>query len=152
MVLAQARPSVSDDRQIAIRTGRATVQRSPLRSGDRGVVGPLVPELQAQLSGSGQHDGRTQNSDGAHNDIEVGAALHAGLRAAVATSGRPVGGSRRTGETEVKVRGASVYLYRVVDTAGKTVDFYLSRHRDVNAAKAFLRKAMKAQRVPQRSR
>ncbi len=63
-----------------------------------------------------------------------------------------MGGSRRTGETEVKVRGASVYLYRVVDTAGKTVDFYLSRHRDVNAAKAFLRKAMKAQRVPQRSR
>ena len=31
---------------------------------------------------------------------------------------------------------------------GKTVDFYLSRKRDVNAAKAFLRKAMKDERIP----
>ncbi|MBM3758230.1 MAG: DDE-type integrase/transposase/recombinase, partial [Acidobacteria bacterium] len=38
------------------------------------------------------------------------------------------------------------YLYRAVDKAGETVDFYLSRRRDVNAAKAFLRKAMKGQR------
>ena len=41
-----------------------------------------------------------------------------------------------------------MYLYRAVDKAGKTVDFYLSRKRDVNAAKAFLRKAMKGQRIP----
>lgn len=31
---------------------------------------------------------------------------------------------------------------------GKTVDFYLSRSRDVNAARSFLRKAMKGQRIP----
>ena len=61
---------------------------------------------------------------------------------------RPVGGSWRMDETYVKVRGEWVYLYRAVDKAGKTVDFYLSRQRDVNAAKAFLRKAMKGQRVP----
>ena len=41
-----------------------------------------------------------------------------------------------------------MYLYRAVDKAGKTVDFYLSKNRDVNAAKAFLRKAMKGQRTP----
>ena len=40
------------------------------------------------------------------------------------------------------------YLYRAVDKAGKTVDFFLSRQRDINAAKAFLRQAMKEQRVP----
>ena len=51
-------------------------------------------------------------------------------------------------ETYVKVRGEWVYLYRAVDKAGKTVDFLLSRQRDINAAKAFLRKAMKGQRVP----
>jgi transposase-like protein len=34
------------------------------------------------------------------------------------------------------------------DKGGKTVDFYLSRRRDVNAAKAFLRKAIKGQRIP----
>ena len=61
---------------------------------------------------------------------------------------RPVGGSWRMDETYVKVRGEWVYLYRAVDKAGKTVDFFLSRQRDVNAAKAFQRKAMKGQRVP----
>lgn len=48
---------------------------------------------------------------------------------------RSVGGSWRMDETYVKVRGEWVYLYRAVDKAGKTVDFYLSRNRDVNAAK-----------------
>ncbi|MFN0169085.1 MAG: transposase, partial [Bryobacteraceae bacterium] len=61
---------------------------------------------------------------------------------------RPVGGSRRMDETYVKVRGDWLYLCRAVDKAGKTVDFFLSRRRDVNAAKAFLRKAMNGQRVP----
>jgi transposase-like protein len=61
---------------------------------------------------------------------------------------RRVGGSWRMDETYIKVRGEWVYLYRAVDKAGKTVDFYLSHRRDVNAAKVFLRKAMKGQRVP----
>lgn len=61
---------------------------------------------------------------------------------------RPVGGSWRVDETYVRVRVQWVYLNRAVDKAGKTVDFYLSRQRDVQAAKAFLRKAMKGQRVP----
>src|SRR5580700_5332645 len=61
---------------------------------------------------------------------------------------RPVGGSWRMDETYIKVRGEWVYLYRAVDKAGKTVDFHLSRKRDVNAAQAFLRKAMKGQRTP----
>ena len=61
---------------------------------------------------------------------------------------REVGGSWRMDETYVKVRGEWVYLYRAVGKAGKTVDFYLSRKRDVNAAKTFLRKAMKGQRIP----
>ena len=51
-------------------------------------------------------------------------------------------------ETYIKVRGEWVYLYRAVDKAGKTVDFFLSGERDTNAAKAFLRKAIKGQRVP----
>ena len=61
---------------------------------------------------------------------------------------RPVGGSWRMDETYIKVRGEWVYLYRAVDKAGKTVDFFLIRERDTNGAKAFLRKAMKGQRVP----
>jgi transposase-like protein len=61
---------------------------------------------------------------------------------------RPVGGSWRMDETYIKVHGQWVYLYRAVDKAGQTVDFYLSRNRDVNAAKSFLRSAMKNTRVP----
>ena len=61
---------------------------------------------------------------------------------------RPVGGSWRMDETYIKVHGQWVYLYRAVDKAGQTVDFFLSRNRDVNAAKSFLRSAMKNTRVP----
>jgi transposase-like protein len=61
---------------------------------------------------------------------------------------RMVGGSWRMDETYIRVKGEWMYLYRAVDKSGKTVDFYLSRRRDVNAAKAFLRKAMKGQRIP----
>jgi transposase-like protein len=61
---------------------------------------------------------------------------------------RPVGGSWRTDETYIKVRGSWVYLYRAVDKAGRTVDFFLSRNRDVTAAKTFLRSAMKNRRTP----
>ena len=50
--------------------------------------------------------------------------------------------------TRLKVSGSWVYLYRAVDKAGRTVDFFLSRNRDVNAAKAFLRKAMNHRRKP----
>jgi transposase-like protein len=61
---------------------------------------------------------------------------------------RPVGGSWRMDETYIKVRGSWVYLYRAVDKAGRTVDFFLSRNRDVTAAKTFLRNAMKNRLTP----
>ena len=56
---------------------------------------------------------------------------------------RPVGDSWRVDETYLKVGGQWVYLYRSVDKQGKTVESYLSRTRDVTAAKAFFRKALK---------
>jgi putative transposase len=51
-------------------------------------------------------------------------------------------------ETYIKVSGQWVYLYRAVDKGGQTVDFFLSRNRGVNAAKSFLRSAVKHTRVP----
>ena len=56
---------------------------------------------------------------------------------------RPVGDSWRVDETYLKVRGQWFYLYRAVDKQGKTVESYLSRTRDVTAAKAFFRKAFR---------
>jgi transposase-like protein len=61
---------------------------------------------------------------------------------------RTVGGSWRMDETYIKVHGEWMYLYRAVDKAGKTVDFHLSRRRDANAARAFLRNATRGQRTP----
>lgn len=61
---------------------------------------------------------------------------------------RPVGGSWRMDETYIKVRAHWVYLYRAVDKAGRTVDFFLSRKRDVNAAKSLLRRTLKNTRKP----
>lgn len=50
--------------------------------------------------------------------------------------------SWRVDETDVKVKGQWVYLYRAVDKGGDTIDFYLSSTRNTKAAKRFLGKAL----------
>src|SRR5271165_3724166 len=54
----------------------------------------------------------------------------------------------RVDETYLKASGQWMYLYRAVDKRGKTVESYLSRTRDVTAAKAFFRKALKRHGEP----
>jgi transposase-like protein len=56
---------------------------------------------------------------------------------------KPVALSWRVDETYIKVGGHWTYLYRAVDQNGKSVDFFLSKRRDVGAAKAFFRRALK---------
>jgi transposase-like protein len=61
---------------------------------------------------------------------------------------RPVGDSWRVDETYIKVKGQWVYLYRAVDKQGRTVDFLLSKRRDVVAAKRFFSRAAKQHGAP----
>jgi len=61
---------------------------------------------------------------------------------------RATGRSWRVDETYIKVRGKWVYLYRAVDKAGQTIDFRLSRTRDVAAGKAFFKKAIRHEGRP----
>jgi transposase-like protein len=61
-----------------------------------------------------------------------------------------VGSSWRIDETYIKVRGKWAYLYRGVDKTGHTVDFLLSEHRDMAAAKRFLQQAIEKRGVPQK--
>ena len=61
---------------------------------------------------------------------------------------RPVGDSWRVDETYLKIKGQWVYLYRAVDKVGHTVDFLLSKRRDIAAAKRFFFRATRQHGVP----
>jgi transposase-like protein len=61
---------------------------------------------------------------------------------------RPVSDSWRVDETYIKVRGQWVYLYRAVDNEGRTVDFLLSKRRDVAVAQRFFSRAARQHGSP----
>jgi transposase-like protein len=62
---------------------------------------------------------------------------------------RPVGTSWRVDETYIRVGGRWTYLYRAVDKRGLTVDFLLSEHRDITAAKRFFTGAIERHGTPE---
>lgn len=55
--------------------------------------------------------------------------------------------SWRVDEAYIKVKGQWMYLYRAVDSEGNTIDFYLSKSRDKQAAKRFFKKALAASHI-----
>lgn len=52
--------------------------------------------------------------------------------------------SWRLDETYLKIKGVNHYLYRAVDSKGKTIDFWLSTHRDKDSARKFFQKALRS--------
>ncbi len=62
----------------------------------------------------------------------------------------PVCSSWRVDETYIRVKGRWTYLYRAVDKQGRTVDFLLSEHRDIAAAKRFFTKALQHNEAPEK--
>jgi transposase-like protein len=63
---------------------------------------------------------------------------------------KPVNGSWRMDETYIKLNGKWVYLYRAVDSEEYTIDFLLRAKRDAAAAKAFFKKAIKRNGMPEK--
>ena len=57
--------------------------------------------------------------------------------------------SWRVDETYITIKGRWCYLYRVIDSAGATIDFLLSAFRDADAAKRLFRQALKDPSHPQ---
>jgi transposase-like protein len=62
---------------------------------------------------------------------------------------RAVGARWRMDETYIKVKGQWKYLYRAVDSSGKTIDFLLTAKRDTAAALRFFRKAIRHHGQPE---
>lgn len=52
-------------------------------------------------------------------------------------------------ETYIKIKGQWRYLYRAVDTSGRTIDFLLTGKRDATAALRFFRKAIRYHGKPE---
>ena len=63
---------------------------------------------------------------------------------------RPTATSWRMDETYIRVKGKWTYLYRAVDRDGKTLDFLLSKRRDLSAARRFFKRAIGTNGVPDR--
>jgi transposase-like protein len=63
---------------------------------------------------------------------------------------QPIGKSWKMDETYINVKGVWVYYYRAVDKAGQTIDFFLSRTRDTEAAKDFFKKAIGSSGQPEK--
>ncbi len=61
-----------------------------------------------------------------------------------------VGKSWKMDETYIKVKGRWVYYYRAVDKEGQTIDFFLSKTRDTNAALTFFKKAITSSGQPEK--
>ena len=61
---------------------------------------------------------------------------------------KPVGPSWKWDEMTLRIKGQWYWLYRAVDSEGETIDFLLSKKRDLKAAFRFLRKAVRQHGVP----
>ncbi|HEX6291113.1 MAG TPA: DDE-type integrase/transposase/recombinase, partial [Herpetosiphonaceae bacterium] len=63
---------------------------------------------------------------------------------------RPVASQWHVDQAYIKVRGQWRHLYRAIDGSGDTVEFWFSSQRNLNAAKLFLRRALKRHGRPER--
>ena len=108
----------------------------------------MVSHLQAQLPRSRPNDGRAGHHLNPHDHLRWVQRYVPEFEKRWSRYARPVGNSWRVDETYLKIKGEWVYLYRAVDKVGRTVDFLLSRRRDIAAAKRFFSRATRQHGVP----
>ncbi len=102
----------------------------------------LVSALFAQLSRLGRDDGRTRISVD-HTTIYRWVQRYAPeLEKRCRPHLKAFTDSWKVDETYIKVKKVWMYLYRVVDSEGNTLEFLLSPTRDAEAAKRFFMKAL----------
>jgi DDE domain len=88
----------------------------------------------------GPDDGRTGHRFGPHDHLALSCSITSrSLRSAGIPIPCPWATPGAWTRAYLKVKGQWVYLYRVVDKAGRTVDFFLSKTRDLAAAKGLLK-------------
>jgi len=78
----------------------------------------------------------------------VGATVHPGVRRGRQAAPPRSGDRWFVDETYVKVAGRWTYLYRAIDQHGQVIDIWLSRRRDLTAARAFFSRALTRGTVP----
>ena len=87
----------------------------------------------------------------AHSSVQRWVATYAPqLEQAFRLCKKTVGSSWRMDETYIKVNGKWVYLYRVVDKDGATVDFMLSEKGDRKAVMKFFEKSIGSSGLPEK--
>lgn len=63
---------------------------------------------------------------------------------------KKINSSWRLDETYIKIKGVWHYLYRAVDKTGETIDFMLSKKRDLKSAYKFIRNLLLSNKVPRK--
>jgi transposase-like protein len=111
----------------------------------------LVPNVSLELSRFRRDDGRARHHRIPFYDSALGAAVRAGVRAALRSLCAARAFILEVDETAVPVRSGAHYLYRAVDKHGKTVDSLICVDRSESAARAFFNKALKTHQ-PRRPR
>jgi DDE domain len=88
----------------------------------------LVPEVQRQLSASGGNDAGARLRSSSHDQLDRWIQTYAPqLEKPIRWYQGHAGCSWRADETCIKVCGECLYLFRAIDSRGRTIDFYLSR-------------------------
>ena len=78
----------------------------------------------------------------------MGATVHPGVRRGRQAAPPRSGDRWFVDETYVKVAGRWTYLYRAIDQHGQVIDIWLSRRRDLTAARAFFSRALTRGTIP----